>query len=436
MIPRFTKGAPLTANDMNALADAACMNIIGGTGVAVTRLGKKLVVNKRLGQKLQRGSIYGNVWKLSADRGLVRWGCDVGGIAYSVCATSSAVYVAGERNNSWGNGGSYASVWRLSQNSGHIVWGIDFGSGIDSFEVHATEDAVFVMYLDGLYKIAKLSPSDGSVVSTVSIADAASNEQRHGFDINSTQLWTWGLVSLAQGVRCYDHDLSLVYSATPPPNNYVDIAWGIGASDDLVGFGAAYSFGGIYTGITNDVLTVTDTTVSPAPVIQFSIAETISSTSLPGPFEIHSNVDVQTNYAVAAYYTIEGSRGGVDLRQSFIRLYDTGGTVLHDLWVHESNTGGIGYNIDVAVDETAGLFYAASTTRIGYLESSLIASGSWHPYRNLIAFDIDTGAIVWKWTPRPDSGGGENLLCVFADRAGSIYTCTYAATVPFMKVGD
>lgn len=73
MNPRFTKGQPIRASDLNALADAACMNIIGGPGCAITRLGKKIVVNKRLGQSIRRGSRGACVWKMRASDGEIQW---------------------------------------------------------------------------------------------------------------------------------------------------------------------------------------------------------------------------------------------------------------------------------------------------------------------------------------------------------------------------
>jgi len=437
MIPRFTKGQPLTASDLNELADAACMNIMGGSGVAITRLGKKIVVNKRLGQKIQRGGIYGNVWKLSANNGIVQWGFDTGGEAYSVCAApNGTVYVAGERNNAWSDGGAYANVWRLSS-SGKLVWGVDLGTSDDAHEVHATDNAVFVGYYDSAPKIAKLDPVDGATLATVDVL-YGSAALRHGFGINSTQLWTWSTVSSAQGLRVYDHDLSSIYSVTPPPTGLVDVAWGIGVSDDLVGFGAAYSerFGAL--GITNETLTVTDTTVSPGPVTQFSIAETITSTSAPTPYEIHANVDCEENYVTSSYYTQEGNRVTSDLRLSIARLYDTGGTLLHDIWLSNSNTGPAGESNDVAIDESMGLFFYASEVRIAYMEGVLIDGAASNPYRGLFAFDIDTGAITWKWSPSAteDGSGANGLHCVFADRAGSVYTTALVAREPFMKRAD
>lgn len=437
MIPRFTKGAPITASDLNALADAASMNITGGTGVSITRLGKKIVVNKRLGQKIQRGSIYGNVWKLSANAGAVQWGFDTGDDAYSVCAApNGTVYVAGARNNNWSDGGAYANVWRLSA-SGKLVWGVDLGTSDDAHEVHATNDAVFVGYFDGVPKIAKLDPVDGATLASVNVlyGNAA---LRHGFGINSTQLWTWSTVTAAQGLRAYDHDLNSIYSVTPPPTGAVDGAWGIGVSEDLVALGTGYSDIPPATGITNETLTVTDTTVSPGPVTMFSIAETISSSSESNLYEIHSNVDCEENYVAAAYYSTEGNRVTVDDRISIARLYDLSGTLLHDIWLSQTNTGNAGESNDVAVDETAGLFFYASQFRVAYMEGVLIDGAATNPYRGLFAFDIGTGAITWKWSPSAtEDGTGQNgLYCVFADRAGYVYTTALDAREPFMKIGD
>lgn len=437
MTPRFTKGAPLTASDLNALADAACMNIIGGAGCAVTRLGKNLVINKRLGQKIKRGNFYGNVWKLNASNGQLRWGFYTGGQAYSVCAApNGTVYVAGERNNAWSDGGAYANVWRLSA-GGKLVWGVDIGTSDNAHEVHATNDAVFVGYLDSAPKIAKLDPNDGAVLGTIDVL-YGSAANRHGFGINSTQLWTWSTVTAAQGVRAYDHDLNSIYAVTPPPTGLVDAAWGIGVSDDLVGFGALWNDDAPLTGITTETLTVTNTVVSPGPTTQFSIAETISG-AVAADYEIHSNIDCEENYIAAAYYTEAGNRVTVDNDISIARLYDTSGTRLHDIWLSNSNTGSAGRNNDVAVDESSSLFFYASEIRVAYMEGVLIDGAATNPYRGLFAFDIDTGAIVWKWSPSGvEDGGGQNgLYSVFADRNGHVYTTALGdAREPFMKVGD
>lgn len=430
MIPRFTKGQPLTASDLNELADAACMNIMGGSGVAITRLGKKIVVNKRLGQKIQRGGIYGNVWKLSADSGVVQWGFDTGDSARSVCATASAVYVAGDRNNNWSDSGAQASVWRLSPN-GKLVWGKDFGSGINSFEVHATEDAVFVGYFDGGAKIAKLDPVDGATIASVDVL-FGSAALRHGFGINATQLWTWSTVTSAQGIRVYDHDLNSIYSATPPPTGTVDIAWGIGVSDDLVAFGAAYSMEFPSLGVTNEILTVTDTTISPNPVTQFSIAEDVSSAPPPADFEIHSNVDVEETLVAAWYFSEETDA-------SNLIIYDTAGTVIYDPSIDATLSGGsVGRSGDVAIDETEGKFYCATASRVGAIDGvGLVDADANFVTRNLLAFDIATGALVWQWSPLNEAGtSDESLLCVFADRAGSVYTTANNARQPAMKRAD
>ncbi|MCC6797709.1 MAG: hypothetical protein IT366_21530 [Candidatus Hydrogenedentes bacterium] len=435
MKPSFTKGQPIRASDLNALADMACSNIIGGRGCAVTRLGKKIVVSQRPSQSLQRGSLYGNVWKLSAASGRVKWGFDTGGEAYSVCAApNGTVYVVGERNNDWSDGGDYANVWKLSS-SGSLIWGVDLGTSDDAHEVQATNDAVFVGYYDSAPKIAKLDPDDGSVLATVGVL-YGSAVNRHGFAINSTQLWTWSTVSSAQGLRAYDHDLSSIYSVTPPQTGLVDIAWGIGASDDLVALGTAYSlrFGAL--GITNDTLAVISASTS--PVTQFVVAETASASSAPIPYEIHGNVDCEENYIAAAYFAEEGNRATADKRISIARLYDTGGTRLHDIWLSLGNTGGAGENNDIAVDESANLFFYASELSVAYMEGVLIDGAAENLYRGLFAFDIDTGAITWKWSPSAveGSGGQNGLLSVFADRNGHVYTTALTSREPFMKVGD
>lgn len=433
MKPSFSKGQPIRASDLNALADMACSNIIGGRGCAVTRLGKKIVVSQRPSQSLQRGSLYGNVWKLSAASGRVKWGFDTGGEAYSVCAApNGTVYIAGERNNNWSDGGAYANVWRLSS-AGTLVWGVDLGSSDDAHEVHATNDAVFVGFYDSAPKIAKLDPDDGSTLATVSVL-FGSAELRHGFGINSTQVWTWSTVTAAQGIRAYDHDLSSIYSVTPPPTGLVDAGWGIGVSDDLVAMGAAFN-----GGTTNETLTVIDTDVALGPTTQFSIAETVSGAPPPADYEIHGNVDCEENYVTACYYTEAGPRSSVDTRQTFARLYDTSGTRVHNIWLAGGATGSLGNTTqDVAIDESAGLFYFASDQKITYLEGSQLTPSTSNLSRTLIAFDIDSGAVVWKWASNAaENGSGvDSLTSVYADRQGSVYVTAYTAREPFMSGAD
>lgn len=115
MTPKFTRGAPLTASDLNALTDEACMNIMGGSGVAITRLGKKLVVNKRLGQKIQRGG-YATVWGFASDISTPVWTFDTKGTrAYAVAANDSYVYCTG---NAGDTDDTAKNVFALNTNGG------------------------------------------------------------------------------------------------------------------------------------------------------------------------------------------------------------------------------------------------------------------------------------------------------------------------------
>jgi hypothetical protein len=430
---RFKKGEPVAAADRNWMLQEAKNVLIGGAGISVTRRGRHVVIGVTPSQTIRRSGIYGNVWKLSADQGVVRWGFDTGGEAYSVCAApNGTVYVAGERNNAWSDGGAYANVWRLSS-SGKLVWGVDLGTSDDAHEVHATNDAVFVGYFDAAPKIAKLNPTNGATIATVDVL-YGNAELRHGFGINATQLWTWSTVTAAQGLRAYDHDLNSIYSVTPPQTGLVDIAWGIGVSDDLVALGAAYD-----SGITNETLTVINTTTSPGPVTQFSIAETVSSAPPPANYEIHGNADCEENYVASHYYTEAGSRSSLSTQQTFARLYDTSGTIIHDVWLANGATGSLSNTTqDVAIDESASLFFFASNIKVSYLEGALLTPSTPNISRTLIAFDIDTGAVVWKWSSNAaeNGSGADALTSVFADRQGSVYTTAYTAREPFMKRAD
>lgn len=150
MNTRFTKGEPLTASDLNELADAACQNIFGGPGCAVTRLGKKVVISERTGQKIPKArNRAASVWKVDAATKAIVWEYDYGqpfsGKRTSICVGTDCVFVGGPKTNT-NNGGSgdYVNVVKLSA-AGEFQW--EFSAGVNEVYAIGTDGtAVYLLF--------------------------------------------------------------------------------------------------------------------------------------------------------------------------------------------------------------------------------------------------------------------------------------------------
>lgn len=182
-VPHFTKGYPLLASDLNALADAACANIIGGAGCAVKRIGKRVIVEKRVGQIVPKGG-YATIWKMTPDLE-VAWGYDTGGVrAYGVVADDDGhIYATCDRETVFvgqeynlhaitDNGSARWRNYVETPGSGFVIGPNDIGIGstgdayvgsYSSYFTDTTEDIILRRY----------DAVDGSVVSSFAYVEAS-----------------------------------------------------------------------------------------------------------------------------------------------------------------------------------------------------------------------------------------------------------------------
>lgn len=429
---KFRKGDPITASDRNQIAQQAKNILIGGRGISVTRQGRHIVVDLKGPQIIRKREIFGNVFKLSAQSGVVQWAFDTGDEAYCVVAKNGSVYVGGARNSNWGNGGTQASVWRLSS-GGNLLWAYDTGG--DVHDIQATDDYVFAMSTSS--GINKIDVTDGSLLASAvagAVTSSGAGEGTcHALGINSTQIWTQKLTG---DVLVYDHSLNSLYSTSGPLTGTIEFAHGLSVSDDYVVYGLTrdgHPPG--TTGAGSVSLIISDTT----PSVLYSRVPDGGSTPFTNGY---GNSDIDGDLIASALYRDAGSFSGY---ASYALLIDAlTGT---NSWFFSVGSGALpaetetstGHRADIAIDAAAEMvFYSVPLNASTYWNGAFHTEGQ----RDLFALAMDDGDVLWHWlsTGTKASGATGNdpvgIKGISAGRDGFVYVATADAVTPSMKVAD
>lgn len=434
-VPHFTKGYPLLASDLNALADAACANIIGGAGCAVKRIGKRVIVEKRVGQIVPKGvNKYGTVYKLRSSDGRFQWAYDTGAAAYSVFVAPDGVYVGGERNNNWSNGGEYANLWKLSTN-GRLAWAVDTNYASGSYtkqpasRVVASADYVFVDSVTDISgiptkTISKLDQSDGTLLNYDVPFLLTEGRLLSDFCVNSNELWriSGEKVSPLGTCKIYatDFDFVTTYGPSAPLS------------------GAAYTGQQIRADNTRVVLSMragSSVSLSPQNVMEccalpvssydFAIANTLG---VGVTTEFYSGISLGSDFVIAAKY-----QGPTPHTNMVERIDATGGAVDWNFTLEGIGSTTLTNKIRVAIDESVSLCFAATPITTNQWNT---ATGSL--YRDLFALNLSDGSLVWHWnSSETENDPGDNILTnVESDNNGYVYCTSRDRQEPFAKIAD
>lgn len=440
-VPHFTKGYPLLASDLNALADAACANIIGGAGCAVKRIGKRVIVEKRVGQIVPKGvNKYGTIYKLRSSDGQFQWAYDTGAAAYSVFVAPDGVYVGGERNNNWSNGGEYANLWKLSTN-GRLAWAVDTNYASGSYtrqsvsRVVASADYVFAGSVNTISGVptaglSKLDAATGEFIAHTGAMPGMDGASAADFCINSDTIW---LIS-SEGRHAYptpvssclvyakDFDFVTTYGPIAPLSGDAYTGRQIRANDSRV--------------ICTMLASGSVTSISPQNVMEgFSLPVSsydfaISNSLGVGVSEqFYNGIALGSDFVIAAQH-----QNSFPDFNSVERIDATTGAkdwdfTLDGLGSYPRTTS----RIRVAIDESVSLCFAATPITTNQWNT---ATGSL--YRDLFALNLSDGSLVWHWnSSETENDPGDNILTnVESDNNGYVYCTSRDRQEPFAKIAD